>query len=60
MQFIESCKTAHQYKSRSLVIQEALELLQQRELQTAYRQASQEGDRDWDIATADGIADETW
>jgi len=40
---------SHQYKSRSLVIQEALELLRQRELETAYQQASLEVDPDWDV-----------
>lgn len=59
VQFIENYKTAHDYKSR-LVIQSALELLQQRELETAYRQASQEVDPDWDVTVADGLSDETW
>lgn len=60
VQFIQNYKTAHQYKSRSLVIQSALELLQQRELETAYRQASQEVDPDWDVTLADRLSDETW
>ncbi len=60
VQFIESYKTAHHYKSRSQVIQEALELLRQRELETAYQQASQEVDSDWDVTLADGLADQTW
>lgn len=59
VQFIENYKTAHDYKSR-LVIQSALELLQQRELETAYQQASQEVDPDWDVTLADGLIDQTW
>ena len=60
VQFIENYKIAHHYKSRSLVIQEALKLLQQRELETAYQQASQETDPDWDVTLADGLSDATW
>lgn len=60
VQFIESYKVAHHYKSRSQVIQEALELLRLRELEVAYRQASGEVDPDWDVTITDGLADETW
>lgn len=60
VQFIESYKVTHHYKSRSQVIQEALELLRLRELEAAYRQASGEVNQDWDVTIADGLADETW
>lgn len=60
VQLIEGYKVAHQYKSRSQVIQEALELLRLRELEAAYRQASGEVDPDRDVTTGDRLADETW
>ncbi|MEL6461944.1 MAG: ribbon-helix-helix domain-containing protein [Cyanobacteria bacterium J06641_2] len=60
VQFIEQYKTSHQYKSRSQVIEEALELLRNRELEEAYRQASNEVDLAWDVVVGDGLTDETW
>lgn len=60
VQFVEEYKQAHQCKSRAVVIEEALELLRQRELEQAYREASREVDPAWEVATADGLADETW
>ena len=60
IQFIEQYKTNHQCKSRSQVIEEALELLRNRELEEAYRQASNEVDSAWDAVVADGLTDETW
>lgn len=58
--FIEQYRASHALKSRSQVIGEALELLRQRELELAYRDASRETDEDFDIALADGLSDETW
>lgn len=60
VKFIEAYKNTHQYKSRSQVIEAALQLLQQQELEAAYRQANQEIDPDWEIVVADGLADETF
>jgi hypothetical protein len=37
--------------------EEALELLRNRELEEAYRQASAEVDSDWDVTVADGLTD---
>ncbi|MEL6164878.1 MAG: CopG family transcriptional regulator, partial [Cyanobacteria bacterium J06628_3] len=42
------------------VIEEALELLRNRELEEAYRQASNEVDLAWDVVVGDGLTDETW
>ncbi|MCL1463822.1 ribbon-helix-helix domain-containing protein [Argonema galeatum] len=58
--FIEKYKTSHQYQSPSQVIEAALKLLQNWELEEAYRQASEEIDSDWDITIGDGLTDETW
>ncbi len=60
LQFIESYKIAKGYKSPSKVIELALELLRNQELESAYRQASSEIDSVWDLTVADGLTDETW
>lgn len=58
LQFIESYKIAKGCKSPSQVIELALELLRNQELESAYRQASSEVDSDWDLTVADGLTDE--
>ncbi|MDM9382413.1 ribbon-helix-helix protein, CopG family [Chlorogloeopsis sp. ULAP01] len=60
VEFIENYKLSKRCKSRSQVIEEALELLRNRELEEAYRQASAEIDSDWDVTVADGLINETW
>jgi antitoxin ParD1/3/4 len=60
VQFIESYKIAKGCQSPSQVIELALELLQNQDLEEAYRQASSEIDPAWDITVADGLTDETW
>ncbi len=60
VQFIENYKLDKKCKSRSQVIEEALELLRNQELEEAYRQASAEVDNIWDVTLTDGLADETW
>ena len=60
LQFIESYKIAKGCKSPSQVIELALELLRNQELESAYRQASSEVDSAWDLTVADGLTDETW
>lgn len=45
---------------RSQVIEVALQLLREQELEEAYREANQEVDSDWELTVADGLADETW
>ncbi len=60
VQFVEQYKEAHQCRSRSQVIERALELLRLQDLEEAYRQAAEEVDADWDVTIADGLSDETW
>lgn len=60
LEFVESYRTAHQCKSRSQVIEQALELLRSQELEAAYREAAQEVDPAWDVTIADGLSDEAW
>jgi metal-responsive CopG/Arc/MetJ family transcriptional regulator len=57
VEIIENYKLNKGCKSRSQVIEEALELLRNRELEEAYRQASAEVDSDWDVTVADGLTD---
>jgi antitoxin ParD1/3/4 len=60
LRFVEHYKEANGCSSRSQVIEQALTLLRERELETAYREASAEVDEAWDITIADGLTDETW
>ncbi|WP_041226797.1 ribbon-helix-helix domain-containing protein [Crinalium epipsammum] len=60
VQFIGNYKIAKGWESDSQVIEEALELLQYKELEQAYREASQEVDPAWDVTVADGLSDEAW
>jgi antitoxin ParD1/3/4 len=59
-EFVEHYRTAHACKSRSEVIERALVLLRQRELERAYGEAARENDPDWEATVADGLGDETW
>jgi antitoxin ParD1/3/4 len=59
--FIENYQEEHHCKTRSEVIKEALYLLQQVHLEACYREANQEKDNDFEIATLDGIEEnEAW
>ncbi|MBD2774266.1 CopG family transcriptional regulator [Iningainema sp. BLCCT55] len=60
VQFVEAYKSLHKKKTRSEVIEEAVKLLREQELEKAYREANQEIDESWDIVVADGLTDETW
>ena len=60
MQFVEEYRVTGGKKSRSQVIEEAVTLLRERELETAYREASTETDPVWDRVVGDGLRDETW
>ena len=60
LNFIDEYQQIHDCKSRSEVVQEALKLLQQRELEHLYRAAAQEVDPAFDNIINDGLDDETW
>lgn len=60
VRFVEAYKSTHQYKSRSYVIELALRLLQEKDLEDAYRQANAEINVEWEVTSADGLSDETW
>ncbi|KTD25658.1 MULTISPECIES: type II toxin-antitoxin system ParD family antitoxin [Legionella] len=60
-EFIESYLTEHHLKSRSEVIKEALYLLQQKQLESYYREANQEMDVAFEKTSLDGLEEnETW
>ena len=59
--FIEHYSAEHHIKNRSEVIKEALYLLQQRELETSYKEANEEMVIDFENTTLDGIEEnEAW
>ena len=60
MEFVEEYRITRGKKSRSKVIEEALTLLRERDLETAYRAASAESDPAWDATVADGLDHEAW
>jgi antitoxin ParD1/3/4 len=65
MQFVEEYKISHQRKSRSQVVEEALTLLRERELEAAYRDAEAAKlanaiAKDFAPTTSDGLDHEAW
>ena len=60
VRFIENYQATHQCKSRSQVVEMALQLLLLQELESAYREANQEIDPSWELTVADGLTDEAW
>ena len=58
--FIDSYKNSKNCKSRSQVIEEALTLLREKDLENAYREASKEVESEWEIVAGDGLDNETW
>ncbi len=59
-EFIEKFQKENDCKSRSEVINMALALLQQQQLEAAYQEANQELNDDFDQTTADGLENESW
>lgn len=57
VRFVEQYRIAHGCKTRSQVFEEALDLLRERELERAYREADQENNTAWEIASSDGLTD---
>lgn len=58
--FVEDYRHSHAFKSRSQVIEKALELLREQELEEAYALAAKEIDSAWEVTAADGMTDEAW
>jgi antitoxin ParD1/3/4 len=60
-EFIEKYLADHHLKSRSEVIKEALYLLQQKQLESYYKEANQEIDLAFENTSLDGLEEnETW
>jgi antitoxin ParD1/3/4 len=60
VQFIDDYKISKGCKSRSQVIELALNLLRLQELEQAYQEASAEIEPDWELTAGDGLKNETW
>jgi metal-responsive CopG/Arc/MetJ family transcriptional regulator len=60
LDFVEEYRIARGIKSRSQVIEDALYVLRERELELAYKGASAEVDPAWKASVADGLDDEAW
>ncbi|MEA5571562.1 CopG family transcriptional regulator [Calothrix sp. UHCC 0171] len=60
VEFIENYKQKKGCQSRSQVVEKALKLLRELELEETYRLASQEVESIWDATITDGLTDETW
>lgn len=58
--FLEKYQQEHHVKSRSEVIQKALYLLQQAQLEASYKEANTEINQDFYVTNSDGLDDETW
>ena len=61
--FVEEYKKAHRCYSRSQVVEHALRLLKEKELEQAYQTSAEEGlnvSREFDSTLSDGLNDETW
>ncbi len=59
-QFIEQYQLEHHCKSRSDVINQALILLQEKQLETAYAEANAELDYDLDHLSGEGLDHGAW
>ena len=59
-QFVASYQGTYKLKTKSEVVERALELLREQELEKAYAEASSEVDPAWDVTLKDGLADEDW
>ncbi|WP_017295812.1 hypothetical protein [Geminocystis herdmanii] len=58
--FMENYKKSKDCKSISQIVEEALILLREKELENAYTEANREIDDSWDVLAGDGLSDETW
>lgn len=58
--FVEEYRDQYDLRTKSAVVERALELLRERELEKAYASAARESDSVWDVTSADGLADDDW
>ena len=55
--FVENYKGEYKLKTKSEVVERALALLREQELEKAYTEAASEIDPAWDVTLADGLVD---
>jgi metal-responsive CopG/Arc/MetJ family transcriptional regulator len=60
LDFVERYRVEHGVASRSQVIERAILVLRERDLEADYRAASAEVDAAWDRAAGDGLHDAAW
>ena len=58
--FVEDYRKKRGSRSRSQVFEEAVKLLQSRELEGAYREVAAEYDKGWEGGSSDRLSNETW
>jgi antitoxin ParD1/3/4 len=58
--FVEEYRNEYNLKTKSSVVERALVVLRERELEKAYAAASEHYDAAWDVTAGDALADEDW
>lgn len=58
VRFVDAYRDEHGLKTKSEVVERALALLREADLEGAYASASQEIDPAWEVAVADGLESE--
>lgn len=58
--FVETYRRVHDLDSKGRVVERALRVLREQELERAYAEASHDTDPAWDATTADRPAGEAW
>ena len=58
--FVETYRAQHEVRTKSEVVERALRLLRERELEADYAAAAAEADPAWDATAADGLGDDNW
>jgi antitoxin ParD1/3/4 len=55
VRFLEHYQSEHAVKSRSEVVERAIDLLREQSLELEYRESSLENDPAWDLTVGDGL-----
>lgn len=58
--FVESYKREHALKTKSEVVQRALTLLREQELERTYTETVGEISPSWEVTLSDGLTEEAW
>jgi len=60
LEYLDQQVLAGKYKSRSAALTKAVRMLRDADMHDAYAEAFADSDPIWDVATADGLEDESW